>query len=216
MWPVLVTILLAGAVIGASFAGIFSDYRALKGYNHVSCSGIIWLDDALYGAASVSGSNFFSGTQTITTQLQSLNSNIDALTGNLTSVSSAGNNTSQALTLMGTALTDIAKVPNTTGDNLTLNYNTPFASSSTNSTISSLFPAILGSKDQNSTLVGTSYSGMVQAKTYLTTITGTVDYFLNSSASFKTNLQKIISQTNASAVLLNSTIKSVRNTYSKF
>lgn len=117
---------------------------------------------------------------------------------------------------MSSALANIATTPEPTGGNLTLNYNTPIASLNTTSTIPSLFPAILGSKDQNSTLVGTAYLGMIQAYTNLATITGTVDYFLNTSTSFITNLNKIINQTNASAILLKSTLKKVRDTYAKF
>ena len=39
MWPVLATILVGGAVIGGCFAGIFSEYKAEKGFQNVSCSG---------------------------------------------------------------------------------------------------------------------------------------------------------------------------------
>lgn len=57
---------------------------------------------------------------------------------------------------------------------------------------------------------------MIQAYTDLATITGTVDYFLNSSTSFIINLNKIINQTNATAVLLKSTLNKARDTYAKF
>lgn len=117
------------------------------------------MDDALYGAASVSGTNFFSGTKIITTQLPSLSANINAVLDSFTTLSSIGNNISQALGQMSSALTNIATTSEPTSGNLTLNYNTPIASLNTTSTMPSLFPAILGSKDQNSTFVGTAYLG---------------------------------------------------------
>lgn len=133
MWPVVVTVILGGLVVASSFAGLFSDYRLYDGYQQLSCSGIIGVDDALYGAQSYSGDSFFAGIKTINTQLQSLiGANLNAIYGNLTAVSSTGNYTSQTLSAMSSSLYGISIIPDPTGSNLTLKYNTPIGSSSPN------------------------------------------------------------------------------------
>lgn len=187
-------------MIASCFAGLFSDYKLYEGYQQLSCSGIIGVDDALYGAQSYSGDSYFAGIKTVNTQLQSLvGANMNYILGNLTALSSTGNYTSQTLSSMSSALYSISITPDPTGSNLTLKYNTPIGSSSPNATISSLFPAILGSQNANSTLVGTAYSGMNQANTNLSTITSTVDSFEGSSSAFTGSLIQIINQTSDSA-----------------
>lgn len=216
MWPVVVTVILGGVVIASCFAGLFSDYRLYEGYQQLSCSGIIGVDDALYGAQSYKGDSYFAGIKTVNTQLQSLiGANMAYIYGNLTDVSSTGNFTSQTLSAMSSALYSISIIPDPTGSNLTLNYNTPIGSSSPNATIPSVFPAILGSQNANSTLVGNAYSGMSQANTNLSTITSTVDSFISSSSAFTASLIQIINQTSDSATSLKSTLITVDDIFSR-
>jgi hypothetical protein len=178
MWPVLFTMAVGGVVIGSCFTGLFSNYKISNGYQQLSCSGIIAMDDALNGAQSYNGSNYFAGIATINTQLQTLTSgNFNYILGNLTSLSSTGNYTSKTLNLMNGALYNISVISDPSTSNLTLNYSTPFASQTPTGSISSTFPSILGSQNYNSTLVGSAYASMNNAYTNLSSITSKVDSF---------------------------------------
>jgi hypothetical protein len=170
--------LLAIAVIATCFVGLFTQFKLHNGYQQISCSGVIGVDDALYGAASCDGASFFSGISTVNAQLQTLTSgNLNYILGNLTALSSAGNATSQALNLLNGALYNISVIPDASTSSLSLSYNSPLNSPTPASTIPSTFPAILGTASSNSTLVGTAYSGVSSASANLSAITSTVDSF---------------------------------------
>jgi hypothetical protein len=95
--------ILGTAVVASSFIGLFSNFKLYNGYQELQCSGIIGVDDALYGG-SYDGNSYFAGISTINAQLKTLNSgNINYILGNLTNVSSAGNSTSSTLNLMNSA-----------------------------------------------------------------------------------------------------------------
>lgn len=155
------TMLLGATVVATCFVGLFSEFKLYDGYQQTSCSGIIGVDDSLYGASSSDGKSYFAGVSTINEQLQSLTSgNLNYILNNLTAVSSAGSSTSSALNLMNSALVNITGIPDPSGNSLSLNYNTPFSSSSPTATIPSTFPPILGNSTSNASLVGITYLAM--------------------------------------------------------
>ena len=109
---------------------------------------MVVLDDALYGNESTTtgGGEFFSGVNTISTNLDSINNNnLNYIFDNLTTLSSqAGSASSGTLSTLATSLTEISVVPSTTTQELSLSYNTPLLSNTRTGTVNSTFPPILG------------------------------------------------------------------------
>lgn len=112
---------------------------------------------------------------------------------------------------MSNSLYSISVIPDSSTNNLILNYNTPIISATPNSTVSSTLPTILGSKNDNSSLVGTAYSSMNNAYSNLSATTSTVDSFISSSSAFLTSISQISNQTSQSASSLKSTLLTVND-----
>lgn len=168
---------LGTGIIASCIIGMTSNFKVYYGYQYLSCAAVVSVDDSLYGAYTQAGTGYFAGVSTINAQLQSLNTNLNLILGNLSTISSSGNETGSALNSMNTAMSNIATIPNPSGGNLSLNYNTPIGSSNTTGTISSIFPNIIGSSSSNSTLIGIAYAGMSAASNGLSSITSTIDTF---------------------------------------
>jgi hypothetical protein len=92
--------------------------------------------------------------------------------------------------LATTALSDIAKIPanvNAGGNMSAISYATPLTSASPSSTITSIFPFLLGSSTTGG-YVGTLYSAATAAKSSLTAISATADSFVSETTNFQSGV----------------------------
>jgi hypothetical protein len=100
------------------------------------------------------------------------------------------------MSLVGKGMTAVANISSTSGSNLTLEYSTPLRASSPTQTISSTFPALLGSKDTNGSLVGQAYGGVQGAGNTVGLMAASVDSIVGNSGNYSNYTSRIISDAN--------------------
>lgn len=166
------------------------------------------------GNSTNNGDSYFIGMNRIPEVISSLQTNLTNIDNNLTQVHSTTSTTTfnQAITYAQTAETDTIKISNNdaSGSNLTLNYNTPIDSVTTSSTISSTFPAVLGSYSSQKGLVWSLYSSIYSFEQFLSKFKANVTDLHNNlslysqvlawaatnASTLKTQVSKGISDTN--------------------
>lgn len=104
--------------------------------------------------------------------------------------------------MMTNAMYNVSIIPDISTNSLNLIYKAPLSSSSPNQIISSTFPAILGSKNTPSSLIGDAYKALQTSYSNLSFITSNVDAFISSADYFRQNLNQIINKTDNYTSLL--------------
>jgi len=159
-------------------------------FNSVSCASSIILDDILNGNVTTDGSSFFVGLNQFYTQLGYLNANLSSINSTMANLQSNSSNMTSVSTSASTALTNIAKIPNNVdaGGNMTaIAYNTPLNSASPTSTISSVFPAVLGSSTTGG-YVGILYAAVSAARDTISNISTAAGNFVSQTATLQTTV----------------------------
>jgi hypothetical protein len=189
----LVVLLLLGlTVIACCVAGLLSDFKLARGFDEIACSGVLVMDNALNGNVNQDESKYFAGVSTITAQLKVLKQNLNIIYGNLSSVGSTSAVVTEAGNKLENAMNGVSSIPDPSKGGLTLMYYTPVAAAVPTATITSSFPAILGSFSQSGTLVYDSYASLNESKRLLDNSSKTVDAFQSTSPYLQTNINQLI------------------------
>lgn len=116
--------------------GLISSFKSNINLNDIACSSGIFIDDLINGNVSfVNNKDFFVGFSTFDSQLSLLNSSIISLYNSISKINSTSPNYTTYNNQILVAKNDTFVVPNLTGGVLSLNYNIPIQSSTTNNTI---------------------------------------------------------------------------------
>ena len=154
----------------------------------VSCSTSIILDDIINGNVTLDASSFFLGLNQLNTQLGNLNGNLTSINSSMANLQTGSANMSAVLAAGNQALTDTAKIPanvNAGGNMAAITYNTPLNSASPTGTITSDFPAALGSSNTGG-LVGNMYTTINSVITSISTISTAASSFVSEVTNFQT------------------------------
>ena len=141
--------------------------------NNLGCASAIFVDDLLNGNVTSNGSAFFTGLNTLSSQLTNLNGNLSNIAGNFSDFTTAGGGSvsDTALTNVNNILTSVEQIPDTTSPfKLVLTYNTPINTAGNTGTHASTFIDILGYSGNSSSLVGALYTLVNAIKTTITTL----------------------------------------------
>ena len=140
--------------------------------------------------------------------LSQINGNLSSINSNLTELSSSSSSTvlNQAITQATTTSNDVIKISNNdaAGNDLTLNYNTPFDATSTTGTVASTFPSVLGSFKSQKGYVWAVYSAVNVLSTLLSTLKSNATTFSNSIS----DLTNALSSATTQSTTLKSSISS--------
>lgn len=156
----------------------------------MTCATSIVLDDLINGNVTSDGSSFFSGLNQINVQLGYLNGNLTAINNTMANLAPSSPNITNVQNDATAALTAIAKIPNNVnaGGNMSaITYNTPFNSGSPTGTITSTFPAVLGSSTTGG-LVGALYTLVSAAQSSISSISTSASNFNTQASSFQTGV----------------------------
>ena len=149
----------------------------LKGaYDNSICARAIVLDDAINGNVSMSTGNYFVGLQTFQNQIPGFIQNFDSMTDSFLDVRSTSGTMERAQQNLGQAITKLANIPTGTGKPLNLQYPAPLTAKQPRRTIKSLFPTTLGTVDEPSSMIGTIYNDIGDAKDQLDKVATISDY----------------------------------------
>jgi len=125
----------------------------------MGCAASIFVDDVLNGNTTANGTTFFTGLNTLSGQLSSLNASLANINGNFTDLANTtGGKSFNAKSYVSSRMDDVKKIPDSTAFVLSLSYSTPIDSNSATGTLTSLFVSILGDYTNSSSLVGALYS----------------------------------------------------------
>lgn len=128
----------------------------------MGCCTAIVFDDLLNGNATTDGKTFFTGLNTLNSQVSALNASLTDMNGNFSDfrTSGAGSDSDTALTNINAARDEVKQIPSTTGPSyqMTLTYQTPIDQSAGLSPADPQFKPILGHFADNSTMVGALYT----------------------------------------------------------
>lgn len=178
--------------IACCVAGLLSDFKLTRGFDEIACSGVLVMDDALYGNVNQDESKYFAGVSTITAQLKVLKQNLNIIYGNLSNVGSTSAVVAETGSRLDSAINGVSSIPDPNKGALTLMYYTPMAAAVPTATITSNFPAILGSISQPNTLVYNSYASLNESKRLLENSSKTVDAFQSTSPYLMNNINQLI------------------------
>lgn len=128
----------------------------------MGCCTAIVFDDLLNGNATIDGKTFFTGLNTLNSQVSALNSSLTDINGNFSDFTTSGGSSDSdtALTNINAARDEVKQIPSTTGPSyqMTLTYQTPIDQSAGLSPADPQFKPKLGHFADNSTMVGALYT----------------------------------------------------------
>jgi len=133
-------------------------------FSGLSCSASIFIDDVLNGNVTSSGTEFFTGLNTLSNQLNNLNASLANINTNMTDLTINTPASSQSLTalnnIQGSKL-KVQQIPHATSFELEPMYPSDLTTASVPPppyTVDSMFKSVLGKYDNASSLVGGLYT----------------------------------------------------------
>jgi hypothetical protein len=134
--------------------------------NNMGCSLAIFTDDLLNGNVTTDGTSFFTGLNVFSSKISDLSSNLGTITTSLSDLSNtaAGDSKTYVGNIATVETTYLQPLPTNAGSGaMTLTYNTPIDAATTGSLTSS-FPAILGTYTTSGTLLYKLYASIEYAR----------------------------------------------------
>ena len=184
--------LLGMAIISCCIVGLLSSYSLFTGYQELSCSATVILDDAIHGSPQTQKHNHFAGTSAIISQMSQLRDNSTSIYATFSQLSTNQAYYTDSMDLFAKGVQAVSVIPTPTGASFSLHYPTPLLSSTPTDRVSSTFPKILGSKGNSSSLVGTANSGLQKEADAVTALGASVDAFIGTQGKHAATSNQII------------------------
>ena len=133
-----------------------------------------------------------------------MSNNIDQLGSDLEAIGTDGPKTKQVYSDIDDAMDSSEKIPDgTAGGSLSLTYPSPLNENSPGSTVPSTFPPVLGSVDDEDTLIYNEVNGLSSAKASLMLVSTAADVFSAALSGFKSGINGSANAVNSLAENIN-------------
>lgn len=163
-------------------------------FNNMGCSLAIFTDDLMNGNVTTDGQSFFTGLNVFSSSLTDLDTNLTSISTTLSDLSNTGGGDSKTyVDNIDTVQTTYLQIlPTGSGSGaMSLSYNTPINSAAPSGSVTSVFPAKLGTYTTSGTLLYNLYVSVEYAKQLMQGIKDNADGFSSTSSNINSQLSTI-------------------------